>query len=341
MEGIFGTNNLFYVPEDGRLRLYDLYRWRTLVLNTRSFQVRLRAHAFDDIVRRSQEDLNDALAGEKREGVRDEIIAKLGLFLKDLKVLSGNADQPLFADSWLKPRIAPQLLTLWICVSDVPAESFFEDDYTAEADLGPRPQGTIPMYGMVRADCLGDVSMALPEEGRAAAFGVDANPADAVVIEPIDPRVPLPLLHEYCGTLGVSAHGNSLNYTLESKLAAETSGCVPLHRFGKTGFATLYFHNTAPVKDSVILRVRELKIHLAEKAIAGLGYEQFASSCHSSIWVRPASGDCLHVYIGAPGKESEGVRELPSFVLAAMAGGKTLPAARNALLRELTQAVAP
>jgi hypothetical protein len=330
----FGTDHIVYVPEEEVLSIHDLYSWRVMRFSVHEFRARLRKTHMQSVEHQSRQLLGVYLSTPEGEAEAEKTSRCLDAFLGDLLAGGNRAEGEPQGEDLLCEYVAPQTITFWLRMSDAPAESFFKEDYTPSPPTVDYPY-TIPVYGTVSFRCMGDAELAFPETGDASAFALDMRQKAVCVISCLDAGVPLPILHEYCGFRGASNRGVSANYTLRGELAPESLGCVPLHRIGFTGFATLYFHLGTELTCPVSLRVRGERFRQAEERLKTLGYEcRDEGPCHQ-IWHRLATDDILHFYHDLPGKESEGVRFIPSFVLAARAGGRHTPEERARLIAEI------
>lgn len=334
MTNAFGTDNIIYVPEDDILSVYDLYSWRVMRFSVHEFRARLRKSRMEDVLRQSRRLLKDYLATPEGKAAPDETRQRLDGFLHDLIGAAEIPEVESLDGNWLSQATAPRTITFWVRIGDAPAESFFDEDYIP----CPQPDRSLraaPLYGMISLACVGEAELAFSEQGDDAAFVLELPPETACRNVPLDPSIPLPILHEFCGLRGASNRGVSANYTTRGELAPESIGCIPLHRIGSGGYATLYFHLVTELAYPVSLRVRGERIRQAIQRLETLGYECREEGPRHQLWHRESPGDIVHFYHDLPGKESEGVRFLPSFVLAAQAGGTHAPAARARLIAEI------
>lgn len=334
MTNAFGTDNVIYVPDEEALTIYDLYSWRVLRFSVHEFHALPRKVRMDDILRQSRGLLKDYLATPEGKAAPEETKLRLDGFLTDLITSGEVVGAELREAHWLTQFAAPQPLLFWLRLSDAPAESFFDEDYSSPPP-GRDALCAIPLYGTVTLSCLGEVELAFPETGDDAAFALEMHRETACVVVALDAGVPLPIIHEYCGFRGASNRGCSVNYTARGELAPESIGCIPLHRIGASGFATLYFHLATKLTHQVSLRVRGERIRQATQRLETLGYQCRDEGPRHQLWYRQPAEDILHFYHDLPGKESEGMRLIPSFVLAAQAGGAHDPAARARLIAEI------
>jgi hypothetical protein len=337
----FGSDNLVFVPESQPLSVYDLYNWNVLELDTHAVRLRLRSKDLPQVLDTSRQFLKEYLETPDGQINRDALQGHLDSLLRSLAD-AASTPEPSESAPQAADRLLPSAsLSLWARLGDQPLESYFEEDYEPEPPLSDPAPLAIPVYGSVALTRLGEREITLPESGPGAAFLLEFPSREALRSVPIDPRRPLPVVREFCGAGGSSNRGAAVNYTLAGKLAPEKLGCVPLHRLGPSGFATLYLHLKTPIRHDVLVRIRGQRIPLAQKKIASLGYSLLTEGPTCRIWERHAQGDILHLYFDIPGKESEFAPYVPPFVLAAQASGGFDPQARSRLIAELLQPGTP
>ena len=371
MNSIFGTDHIIYVPENEPFRYMDLYHWRRMEWDVHLMRARLRQSVIELSRQRCKDSMKEYF--KTPEGLEDQAKTRalVDSFWRDIRSRTECPEPPLLDSQWPMDKAAPQKLTFWVRISDAPAESFFEEDYdstpllsssssdpfspAADSSASPAESGAapgrkaIPVYGNLTLKSLGDAEIALPHEGPEAGFLLDFDPENSFRMETLDPRRPLPICQEFCGYRGASNRGYAANYTIEGKIASENLGCIPLHSFGHSAYATLYFYMKTIIQYDLVVRIRERRLEQAIHKLKAMGYSIYAEGASFKIWERPsgasshASGtgesaggmDILHLYVGIPGKEAEGARFMRPFVLAICQGGSYAPEKRSKLIAEL------
>ncbi|MDK2973542.1 MAG: hypothetical protein PWP23_3297 [Candidatus Sumerlaeota bacterium] len=325
----FQTENLIFVPPSARLAIIDVCAWRRIVVDTPGASVRMKAEAIPQLDLAIADVLNEA---GRKKSLADRI-APMRLaaeaFVDSLR--EATPDTPLRSLPLAEPV---EGLTFWVRLSDQPAESFFVEDYDEAHAPAGEPALSMPAYGSCGLAELDDLEVPFPLTGAEAAFEI-LLPREGLGAEPLPTMVPLPLVEEFCGALGVSARGNSVNVTTQGELAPAHMGCLPLGRVGARAFATLYFTLDTDASASVTARLVPTQVPKLEAILARSHFECRLNTPKCRIHVR--GGDIVHVYQDLDGKESAGVTTMPPFVLAAAADGSLDPEARSAFLRQLME----
>lgn len=318
----FGTENLAFVPSGGRLCLFDVHGWRRIAFDVLRTTVRMRAPAIETL----EMQVEERLAARKGQPDAAERALAAERFIESIR-----AAQPGEPAGAQVVQVPAEGLRLWVRLTDAPAESFFAEDYDEAADYGG-PVAQWPAYGSCQ---LGDLEFPFPGTGEQAAFDLFIPREEGVVAEPIREDEPLPLVREFCGASGISAHGDSVNLTVEAAVAPAHVGCVPLRRLGEGAFATMYFGQTIDSPARVTARLTAARLNAARKALALARFTCTESGKGWEIFRR--EGDVVHLYHELEGRESAGVPVMPPFLLAAAAEGGHAPVARAQMLRVLLE----
>lgn len=327
----FGTDDVIYVPADGRLAIWDVCTWHKVTFDIRSARLRFRKPALEALDR----GLREALDSMKR---RKEYADELPRYRTAAKhflatVALGAINEPVHfhaQDTGLEG------LSWWIRVSDSPAESFFDEDYD-DAPALEGPTQVLPLYGYFHLKTLASLELALPQSGLESAFALEFAEGCGPAIELINEDEPLPLVDEYCGSHGVSSRGNTVNLSPAPDIVVEHKGACPLNRLAPGVYATLYFHYCLQDPARVLLRMTPKGFHAVEDLLQRSHFQRVTGSHNFTIYER--AGDLVHLYIDLDGKESEGKDRIPPFLAVAAAAGDTTPAARAELLEWILNAI--
>ncbi|GAB4325347.1 MAG: hypothetical protein Kow0059_21380 [Candidatus Sumerlaeia bacterium] len=346
---MFGTDNVFFVPEGTPLIFFDLYHacaWKLDVLQAQTIAAETMRQPLRDRLAAALDEhfeANPDLTGGQREELRRRV---QGFF----DAIRWIGDEAGYEAAWpLDALVAPLTATLWIRLSDAPLESFAEEDYRTgdEADGPADAAQYTPLFGALELRALGQWELKMPgEPGRMPFFLRWPDASRAIRREPLDPLQPLPIVEEYIGTAGVSALGHVANYTLKGALSEENSGAVPLCRQGGGRlFVTLYFHLAQHVEFDVTFNRLPAHPRLVHERLTANG---FAAVRHDAGWViyarglatAPAVGpddwrDVIHFYYDIEGKESYERPSAQPFLWIARAGGSPEPGERSKLIEEL------
>jgi hypothetical protein len=314
----FDTDNIFYVPQQNQLRLFDLYGWRRVDLDVHRLNIFLNEPYLSRITEKLLE-ISD------RCNVDKNIVAG---FLAQIPVHHvQRSDAPVLLDV-----LEPQRLTFWARISDVPQESFALEDYEL-GDPKHVESFAIPLYGSFFFSSLQNYELNLPFEEGNEAFLLEIPRDDALAVNSLSAQDFLPILDEFCGYYGYSNRGNLVNYTMTGEIARDCLGCLPLFRIGDDLFATLYFHINTPVEHSLTISVPEDKIDAVLVPLKKMGFAICTE--RSGNWILSRGNDVIHYYANAAGKESLGSRFLAPFILVASADGNREPAARASLRNDI------
>lgn len=329
----FESNNVVFIPEGGRLAIADVYAWRRTVVDVRHSTVRMRPEAVTRLEAEAERIAKDL---EKRRDASRESVAEARVALRRF-VADAKANQA--ARIAAKPASAPvggAEAKWWVRLTDGPAESFFAEDYE-EADDPPATGVFRRLYGSCVVGTEEPADIPFPAEGDAAAFEWILPDATSSVDEPLPVEEPLPLVHEFCGADGVSSRGNAVNVTVRGEIAGTHSVCCPLRTIGEGIMATLYFSRPTKVAHRVLSLAGPLAIGRAREI---LGRSSFAEAVSGPNWsVHRRDGDVVHLYTDLEGKESAGFDRIPGLIVVASAGGGFEPAAREAILRSIVDAM--
>ncbi|MDX2177406.1 MAG: hypothetical protein SF028_13150 [Candidatus Sumerlaeia bacterium] len=329
----FGTENIVFVPPGGLLRVYDLQRWQVLAVDALHAVLAATPTGADAFSAKLESSLG-TLRASKRFSPRAAEFGALGAEL-DEALLSRPRDADPEA-AGLAERLAAEGFVLWARVSDAPAESFAEEDYDEHQGAAPGPGRSLPLYGSLHIERMDDFESAVPRVGAEAPFVLTAPEERGFAVAPIPVEEPLPLVHEFCGARGASSRGNSVNLSPKVSVEPEHILCAPLHRVGRSFFATLYGHLSAPAGPPVLAKLDPRAMRAVAAVLERSRYEAPAGGADWRCYRR--GGDAVHLYYGLPGKESDGVFALPGFAVAASADGSHLAEPRAELLRMLLDA---
>ncbi len=333
---MFGTDDVVYVPEGSQLVFDDVYRWRRFRLDVRAFGLRLAAEGLDHTRQRMQGALLRVQESPRFATSHRQIAINTDIMLRDLEAAAWDAP-PAAESASLADFFRTEQVGWWVRVTDLPAESFFAEDYEREAIAAPGPV-SYRTYGTVHIAQLDGLDVPLAgEEGGAGPFSIDVPPGGGLGRFALPPREPLALVREYCGVHGASAHGHTLNLDTHATIPGEHRFCTPLGRVGERLFATLYLHYAHPVEAEVLGRIPPDALPTAVQLLEASGFVPAGEGRRFRIYER--EGDIVHLYAGLDGKESEGVREMPAFLLVAQASGQFDPMNRGALLDGIRDAL--
>ncbi len=332
---MFGTDDVIYVPEDSLLVLDDIYRWKRFKFNVHRTGLRIRTAAFDIVSERIRTAM-DLVRESPRytEGVA-EIIANSEAILKDMAGRSGSMQGRLpgsFEDLFRLPDAM-----MWLRLSDLPAESFFEEDYprNVQSDHDSTPHF---VFGNVNIEQLDKLEVDLPgTEEDGLPFSLDFPQENGIGRFTIPPTEPISLVHEYCGAHGASAFGRTVNLNTNGQIAETHQFCTPLGRLGGKLFATLYCHYPVGKMAEVVGPITPEQIQPYIQLLEKSNFQLVNSGPTWRIFDR--DGDIVHLYDGLAGKETEGVETMPPIVLVASAAGQFDPMHRAELFEALQQTI--
>lgn len=332
---MFQTEDLIFVPEDSVLILDDVYHWRRLKFDVRRYGIRLRATAFDEVVDRVRGAQRLVEKSPRFAETHGGIIAKSNGHLQRLAQLSGAGDSQYVGE--LVGDLRNSGARWWLQIGDVPAESFFPEDY--ERELQPVADATPYFtFGSVRFSELDGLEVPLSGEGEEGMpFALDVPTQGGLTRWTMPAEEPLALIREYCGARGVSAHGRSVNIDTLGDVASLHQFCTPLGRIGPELFVTLYCHYPVQVEAPILGRLRDDKVLEYARLLELSSYQLHNEGPTHRVYVRES--DVVHLYCGLPGHESEGLGNVPSFLLVAKCAGQSDPLHRAELYEAIREAI--
>jgi hypothetical protein len=318
----FGTSNICWVPDGQCFRFIDLLRWTEWRLDLDRWQLTVAPRAVEHLVNTARHGFNEI---RKHVTGPTEALDRGERLIESLQSLIAPTPDDL-ADLHLPTG---PLAALWVRISDVPLESFFDEDYR------PVPEGVesfacLPAIGALSLPECDELEVPLVGE-MDENFSVLTPGYDFVAEYPLAlDRIP-PILDEYCGLLGNSNQGKMVNLTLEGRVAGENPVAVPLHRLDeRAAYATLYLHFASASDSTVLLPLQHGHRSRVETSLMEQGFECVQREGENRVWQR--GQDWVHTVWDAPGPECEGVTTLPPMIAVAQADGSRDPALREALL---------
>ena len=251
---MFGTNDVIYVPENHFLVFDDVYHWKRYKLDVRHFGVRIRPGAFEEVKGRMTAALDLVKASPRFTEIFPQVNRNSEQILRDLTGISGHAHGKF--ENSLDDIFRGGTPGWWIQMSDLPAESFFEDDYEreVESEASSAPYFT---FGSVKVAQLDGLEVQLSGEGEDELPFVIDVPDEGLTRWTIPATEPIPLVHEFCGSHGVSAFGKTTNIDTYGNIAEHHQFCTPIGRVGEKAFATLYFHYSIPSAERVVSKIAD------------------------------------------------------------------------------------
>ncbi len=324
---MFGTDDVIYVPEGAQLLFDDVYRWRRFRLDVRTFGLRLAAAGLEHTRERMERALVRVKESPRFADSALQIAVNTGIMLEDLAAAS--APDTGGESGSLSGFFRTGDVRWWVRLTDLPAESFFDEDYERPAVAAP---GALAYrtYGTVHIAQLDGLDLHLVRDGNGAEpLCIDVPEPGGLGRFTLPPDQPLALVREYCGVHGASAYGHTLNVNTHAAIPEDHQFCTPLGRVGGKLFATLYVLYRHPVESEVLGQIPEDALPAAIELLETSGFALLSQGRRFRIYAR--EGDVVHLYAGLDGKESEGVREMPAFLLVAQAGGQFDPMNRGAL----------
>ncbi|MCB2154501.1 hypothetical protein KQI84_06415 [bacterium] len=318
----FGTDNVTFVPEGDRLRIWDVYNWRKIVVDVHRLYARMQTDAYNQLQLEVASYLNEVAKDEKQA----ELYNHADKMLKALATPFGPTPAQAPTPATGEPAI------WWVRLSDTPVESFFEEDYEDAFDFDGPATGHL-VYGNLTLNDLEGLEVPFPAQGAEAAFQLLVPSADGISIESIAEDEPLPLVDEYCGSQGVSAHGNSVNLDFEARIVADHMGCCPVRKLSDGLYMTLYFHLALKPEERIATRLSSRRYKAVAKALLESDFEEIQTGPRWRIFER--KGYVVHLYRGLEGKESAGHSEMPPFVVMGAAGENSTPTVRADLLEQI------
>ena len=332
---MFGTNDVVYVPEDSQLVFDDVYHWRRIKIDARRLGLRLRPAGFEELAGRVRSAMELVQRSPRYAASAEQIVRDAEVALRDLALMAGGGTEAMAGT--LHDAVRNERALWWVRLSDAAAESFHEEDY--ERSLSPVANATPHFtYGTVTFGKLDDleVSLAEKDEEDLLPFSIDV-PDEGLTRFTIPPDQPLPLVREFCGLHGSSAHGRTVNISAQGQLAPAHQFCTPLGRVGASLFSTLYMHYQIEPQAEVMGVLRPDRLMPAAALLEKSHFQLAAEGPTFRIYER--NGDVIHLYSGLEGKESEGAGTIPPFLLVACAGGQYDPMNRGALFEGIKDAM--
>lgn len=333
---MFGTDDVIYVPEGAQLVFDDIYRWRRFKLDVRHFGLRMEPHALAEAGDRLRQALARVQESPRFVDSAVQIAANTEEMIHTLGIMARPAPDAASPGS-LQDFFRAASVRWWLRITDLPGESFFDDDYetTPLSSPGGVPYNTFGTLHVAQLDGM-DLQLAKDAAG-VQPLCIDVPPETGLTRWTIPPDQPLALLREYCGVHGASAHGHTMNVDTRAAVAEEHQFCTPLGRLGSKLFATLYVHYTNPVEAEVLGRIGEDAVPAAAELLEESGFALIREGRSFRIYGR--EGDIVHLYAGLDGKESEGAPAMPAFILVSQAAGQTDPMNRGALFEGIRDAL--
>jgi hypothetical protein len=329
---MFGTDDVIYVPENTQLIFDDVYRWRRFKIDVRRLGVRMRTNAFEEVSGRIRGALALCRESPRFAESINQIAVNSELMVRDLAQVAGSLEEALHGS--LQDVFRSESATWWVRVSDLPAESFFDEDYERQAES---PAKAVPYltYGRALIAQLDGLDIELPGDEAGLPFSLDVPEGDGLTRWTMPVGEPLALVREYCGARGASAYGHTMNLDTNAAIAEAHQFCTLIGRLGEKLFATLYFYYGTTQIAEIVEKLSDEELPEVQKLLEKSG---FALRNEGPTWrIFERDGDVVHLYSGLAGKESEGVETMPHFVLVASAGGQFDPQQRAELLEAIRE----
>ncbi len=317
----FEGDNIFYVPEGQMLTFYDIFKMRKIFFNISKFRVHIN---------QLREDIINERVAETLEIIKEESISKYEEKMGKMKSFLGNLSyfderQIVLTD----PKTLTQFLdiTFWVRISDIPLETYFDEDYLDEMD-SEGDYFNLPTVGGIPLSSLGDFEMNFFDNEFDIILQIPKR--DGIIVKPLDVYEFLPIIDEFCGYFGTSNKGNLVNYDLSGKIAKENLCCSPISKKGTNLFQSLYFQIKTEEKFNLTLNVKPDK---AIRVLKQMGFEAIKEDERAMIFGRDE--DVIHLYSGLPGVEYSDFPIVPTFLIAMQAKGSLEPNDRELLIREM------
>lgn len=334
---MFGTDDLIYVPEGGKLSLYDVYWWRRLELDVRRAGLRMKASAFDFLSGRMRGTLEIVRESERLRDMAPKVEENVNTMVRDLAARSGalaGIDPGNFSTECRNPSAK-----MWVTLSDLPAETFHGDDYERSADCDGvfTPFHT---YGNVKVAQLDSLEVAISgeeEEVGELPFSIDFPGKDGITLTAPSPLEPLPLVEEFCGVHGASSRGNTVNIDTHGKIPDYHQFCTPLGTLGNHLYCTLYFYLAFSPQARVAGPIRPERLQNFPELMERSGFQVASQGSKHQIFQR--NGDVIHLYRDLDGKETEGVPTMQPLLVVACAGGLFDPMQRSELFDAILESL--
>lgn len=326
---MFQTDDLVYVPEDGKLTFDDVYLWRRVCIDTRRAGLRLRSSAFERISEQMRGALELVKVSDRYKDMAAKVEENVQEMLADLASRAGSLSGG--PEGRLSDSIRQPSAKFWVKVSDLPAETFHREDYERDA-VARENSVAFHTYGNVAIAQLDNLEVAISgeEEGIGELpFAIDLPEKEGVVLKAMSPLEPLHLIHEFCGIHGASSMGHTINLDTQGHIPEYHQFCTPLGTIGEKLVATLYFYIAFAPQATVAAPIATNRIEPCMDNLKQWGFETVNEGPNHHIFQR--SGDVVHVYHDLPGKEAEGFPLMPPLLVVACAGGLFDPMNRGAL----------
>lgn len=333
---MFGTDDVIYVPEGSQLIFDDVYHWRRVKFDIRNAGLHVRPAAVEHISGNMRAALGLVMKSPRFSDSAAQIRLNAEEILRDIAATAGSPGS--VTPGSLPAETRNESAHWWVRVTDLPAESFHGEDY--ERPARP-PVDAIPhfTYGTVEIAQLDGLHVPLHAEDLGEEehpFSLELPARGGITRWTIPPTEPLPLVREFCGVHGASAHGRTINITTNATIPDSHQFCTPLGTVGQRLHATLCFHFSFPMEARVMARLADGKAAACRALLEQSGFGVAGEGPFHRIYER--EGDVVHFYQGLEGKEAEGVPTMPTFFIVAAAGGNCDPMNRGALFEAIREA---
>ncbi len=321
----FGTENICWVPEGEPLRFIDLFHWAEWRLDLDRWRLAMSAEAVVELRDRARHGLKLC----RIRGERDpDLLSDVEHAEEFIDSLSHALEAPAANLPTVSLARGP-LTSLWVRISDLPLESFFDEDYR----FAPPPIESVArlkVMGELRLPACDELEIPMSETSEET-FTILMPTGDSVGEYPLPADEPPPILDEYCGLRGNSNRGKAVNLGLDGRICGENPLATPLSQLSdEGGFITLYLHFRTPLTHTVMMPLASSHVHRVEASLQGQGFERVLSERRNQVWQR--GEDWVHCLWNLPGLESEDVPVLNPVIVVARAEGSRDPGLREALL---------
>jgi hypothetical protein len=330
---MFGTNDVVYVPEGKELIFDDVYRWKRFKLNVHQFGLRIRPVACENTSDKIRGALELCGNSPRFKDSIEQIKDNTKQIISDLAGHAGQVQGSLFGS--LPHFFQSEKSIWWVHLSDLPGESFYEEDYENNISSPTQitPYETFGLMKIAQLDLL-NIELVKDEENKFP-LAIDTPEENGLTRWTIPPTEPLHLVKEFCGVHGVSANGRTINIDSKAAIPEGHQFCTPLGILGKKIFATLYVNYDITPADPVTMVLTDKQLEVVQKNLEDSDFKLVHTGPTWRILER--EGDVVHLYSGLAGKETEGVETMPHFLLVVSSGGSFDPAMRNELLEAIKQ----
>ncbi len=323
----FGTDDVIYVPPDGRLRFFEVYSWTEYTFDVRRFNVRLTPDAFEKVKLYTTEAVDLLSNSSEWKERMPKIEAFLSEAMKGLALESTTFDGGYYELFSAETQIPGS--QIWVKLTDVPAESFQHADYSETGDI-PQRLESVKSFGSLIFNQLEFLEVTLPQQDNLSPVSIDVPEESGMESAFIDPMKPLPLVTGFCGARGASGVGETVNLNSEARVEQDHKFATPVRVLQGGLYATLYFYIPTQPDFRVIERLDGIDPFDFFQFLKEKGYEVMGEG--ESWCILKQSENIIHLYDRLPGKETEGFNEMPSFLLAAQANGSFDPKLREELV---------